>query len=94
VSDHFSFAIGDTETIHALMDCLVKAFESFADEMAEKTPEGLRYVDALMGAHNFYKATIFDLERRSEDKDGLYRKTAIDTLALALGIPITREETP
>jgi hypothetical protein len=81
----------DRDTVTALCQHLVKAFEQFATELVEKDPEGLRSIDALMGCHNFYKAVLLDLEERSEDTEGLWRHTAVDTLALALNVPIRKK---
>lgn len=74
----------DFEVVKALCDHLVDAFEKFANNMHDKDPEGLRYVDALMGIHNFYKAIILDLEERSEDTKGVWRAMAVGTLKQAL----------
>ena len=72
----------DIAVVEALCNRLVAAFERFADEELENHPDGLRYLDALMGCHNFYKAIILDLERRTGEC--MIRRIAIDTLRQAL----------
>ncbi len=86
---HHHLATADREVVERLTKHLIAAFEQFADKRADETADGLRYMDALMGCHNFYKAIIFDLEERTQDSKNMMRKIAIDTLALALGIPIS-----
>src|SRR5262249_60859555 len=71
----------DPAVARALMEHLIQAFEQFADAKAAQSEEGLRYVDALMGCHNFYKAVILDLEERSGDNIGMYRHIAVDARA-------------
>jgi len=69
------------QTVTELYEALTATFEKFVSERE------ISYVDGLMGCHNFYKRIIFDLEDRCNDKNNVVRRTAIDTLALALGIP-------
>jgi hypothetical protein len=78
--------MADRATVEALAKHLVKAFEEFVNERANENND-VQYVDAFMGCHNFYKTIILDLEERASDKTNMLRRTAIDTLALALGIP-------
>ena len=75
----------DIAVVEALCNRLVAAFERFADEEVEKHPEGLSYLDALMGVHNFHKAIVLDLEHRTGDR--LVRRVAIDTFRRALEKP-------
>ncbi len=72
----------DPEVTWELMDRLIATFEAFANEMAEKSPEGLRYVDGLMGFHNAYKRVLLDLEHRTGN--ALIRSVAVETLRQAL----------
>lgn len=53
--------IADQETVERLANTLVGCYEGFVSE------NETRFVDALMGAHNFYKLVIQDLERRTGD---------------------------
>lgn len=69
----------DREVVEALCDKLVASFEEFAAALAAKDPEGLRFVDALMGCHNFYKTVILDLGRRTGEHDKMW-VVAIATL--------------
>jgi len=79
----------DAKTVEALFKRLIATFEQFTDEQAEAGKE-LPFVDGLMGCHNFYKAIILDLEGRCQDEQNAIRWMALDTLALALGLPIER----
>lgn len=65
-----SVQLADPEVVKRLMEHLTDAFERFASGEAEKTEEGLRYVDGLMGCHNFYKRIILDLEHRVRENRG------------------------
>jgi hypothetical protein len=80
--------MADRDVVAALHERLTKTFQDFANEMSDRKQGGLRYVDALMGCHNFYKRIIFDLEERTGDNVNFYRHMAVETLALGLGIPI------
>lgn len=77
-------AAANTPIVKALMEHLVKAFEDFADQQAEKDPEGLQFIDGLMGCHNFYKAVILDLEGRTNAPKRFIRRVAVDTLISGL----------
>lgn len=78
----------DPEVVTRLQSALTAAFEAFAlaEAEADITGEGLSYLDALMGVHNFYKRVILDLERRTRDGRGLIRRTAVETLRRALDV--------
>jgi len=86
------FASADVEVVRKLHDCLIEAFEKFAQQQAKEKEEGLAYIDALMGCHNFYKRIILDLEARSDDKNNMFKATAISTLieGLRMGGHFTR----
>ena len=75
---------GDRKVIERLCTRLTKTFEQFAKEEGALTPAGLRYVDALMGCHNFYKQIILDLEERTGSP--MIHRFAISTLFEAFEI--------
>ncbi len=86
----------DPALIRRIMDRLVKEFEKIASEEVALDPsgEGLRYIDALMGCHNFYKRIILDIEARADDgKTRLWRNIALATFnkAMAEQKPYTKE---
>lgn len=79
------------EIVEPLTDVLLSAFEAFATDVVSRDPGGLCHADALMGAHNFYKVLILDLERRCErqgcpDRHNMLRRVAVDTLIAGLGL--------
>jgi hypothetical protein len=77
-------ATANPETIQRLMEHLVAAFEEFATDEVLRVPDGLTYLDALMGCHNFMKAIILDLEERTGTT--LIRQVAIATLIEGLRV--------
>jgi hypothetical protein len=80
--DSFKMMTADRAVVEELHNRLIAAFEGFAREMADRSGRGLRYMDALMGCHNFYKAVILDLERRCDGQP--IGRIALETLADAL----------
>lgn len=69
------------------MEKLLEAFNAFKDEMQRKDPvNGVRYVDALMGFHNAYKAVILEIEKQSGREGKMVRLAAVATLAKALEV--------
>lgn len=77
---------GNRATIMALCTHLVNAYEEFVN--SGDVP--LDFVDGFMGAHNFHKHIILDLEQRlieggqARDKVLWLRKAAVKTFSVAL----------
>lgn len=88
---YHQMGVANREIVERLMLHLTKSFEDFAAKLLTEYPEGLYYIDALMGCHNFYKGIILDLEQRTEGgeevRKGLIRRIAIDTMVQALEKP-------
>jgi hypothetical protein len=81
----------DARIVAELQERLTDAYETFAREMAAANAVGLTYLDGIMGVHNFYKRVLLDIEARSAadgdpDTRHVLRRTAIDTLIMALGM--------
>lgn len=70
-------ATADEKVVKRLAEHLIRSYEEFLNT----SKEPIHYNDAFMGAHNFYKALILDLEERTKAPIG---KMAVATLELYL----------
>jgi hypothetical protein len=84
MSESVIVASADREVVKRLCEHLLAAFGEFADQMQAQSEEGLRYIDAYMGAHNFHKAVILELESREPRWGRMLRDAAVETLRKAL----------
>ncbi len=72
------------DVVRRLVNHLLRALEEFNNEEARGKETGLSYADAFMGAHNFHKLMVLDLEERTEDLECFWRTAAVHTFLESL----------
>lgn len=74
----FPMGTGDPIKVKVLFDALQRC-------MNEELPKGqYSHMDVMLAVHNFHKITTLSIEEQTQDREAVWRQTAVETLRIAL----------